>query len=143
MEIKKATPANLDELYELGLRIPELKVNKTEDFMEKSEFKTAIESKDSVFLFASYNKKPVGFIYARDRQIKKGNACLSYIAVLKEYRRLGIAESLWAECQKRLKERGVSYVYSWVHSGKKPIMRFMEKQKFKSGDKFIFADKRI
>lgn len=144
VKIRKATMKDFSKLYSLGSRIPELKVNKHEPFMTKEEFKFAIKNPHGIFLLAEEDEKIVAFTYA---SIKKRSshkiACLVYLAVHPKHRNKGIGKSLYEERLKRLKKRGVKYVYSWIGVSNKKMQHLAKKQGLKQGKKFFWFEKKI
>ena len=55
--IRKASLSDFEQLYALGLQIPELKVSTTEDFMEPDEFRWCIKNKKGILLLAEQQNK--------------------------------------------------------------------------------------
>ncbi len=166
--IRKAEPTDLDNLYQLGLQTPELQVSSTEPFMPKDELAWAIQNPDGVFLVAEQSesaeqsrtitepihptKKLVGFIYAnandKDKAFQDKYACIIYLTVIPEFRKLGIAKDLYKECEQKLKSIGITSIYSWAKiddnfKNETPIIDFMKKQGFKPGKSYLWMDKKI
>ena len=149
MLIRAASLDDFEELYSIGRNTPELKVSATEEFMDAEELRWSVQNPDGVFLLAEENKeKIVGFLYANAKDIERPfenrYACLVYVAVAAEFRRQGIAKQLYAECERRLKERGVTHLYGWAHAeGDGQMIEFMKKQGFAEGHQYVWMDKRI
>ncbi|MEK7672771.1 MAG: GNAT family N-acetyltransferase [Patescibacteria group bacterium] len=149
MNIRPATLADFEELYSLGKATPELKVSATEDFMEPDEFKWAITNPNGVFILAETENQKVGFIYANAKDLeepfeKNKCACLVYIAVKPEFRHHGIAKKLYLECEKKLKEFGISNIYTWANTESDgAIIEFMKKNGYNTGHKYVWMDKKI
>lgn len=148
MKIDQATIENFDELYDLGQSAPEMRVSGTEPFMTEEEFMWAIKNSNGVFLKARDNEKIVGFIYAdikdHGKPLKSIYACIVFVVVLSEYRRTGIATKLYEKCKERLKNMGCTNLYVWANAeGNGEIIKFMEKQGFMKGHKYIWMDKKV
>lgn len=150
MLIMNIRPASLDdfmELYEIGKSTPELRVSRSEEFMEPKELKWSITNPDGVFLLAEEKQKIVGFVYANTKDIetfKHKYACLVYLVVIPKSRRRGLAQRLYQKCEKRLKEKNINYLYGWASlEGDGSILKFMQKQGFTEGHKYIWMDKKI
>lgn len=148
MIIRKANESDFNEMYTLGKQTPELKVSRTEVFMDKDDFKSRINDKHHVFLVAEADNRIIGFILAHakynKKQLKKKYACLVYLVVLPKYRKQGIANVLYGECIMRLKILGITNVYGWVNNESDgAIIKFMKKQGFAQGHNYVWMDKKI
>lgn len=148
MNIRKASLNDFEELYKIGKSTPELKVSATEEFMDADEFKWSITNPNGVFLLAEKEKKVAGFIYANAKDIERPfehrYACLVYLVVIPEFRRMGIATKLYSECIKVLEKMGVTNLYGWANAeGDGEIIDFMKKQGFAKGHKYVWMDKRL
>lgn len=116
--------------------------------MERDEFLSAIENPNGIFLLAENDEAITGFIYASRKDmehvLKTRWACLVYLVVKPVYRKSGIAQKLYDECVRELKKNGVSKVYGWANSESDgSIVRFMKKNGFKEGQKYVWMDKKI
>ncbi len=147
IKIRTATMKDFGALYKIGLGIPELKVNNDEPFMNTSEFKWSIKNPSGIFLVAEDRKTPVGFFYANtkssDTRRPNGVACFVYIAIPKKYRHMGVAQMLHSEAYRRLKQRGVNYIYLWANAKDKTAIRFAGKQGFKKGNAFFWMSRKL
>ena len=148
MNIRPATTKDFETLYEIGKNTAEFRVSAREVFMDADEFAFGIEDPHSVFLVAEEDDKIIGFVYAseldHDKPLKKQTACLIYMTVLPEYRKQGIAQKLYAECEAILKKRGISGMYGWANTESDgAILQFMEKQGFSIGHKYVWVDKEL
>ena len=148
MKIRKATIDDFEELYALGKRTPELRVSATEGFMDADEFKWSIKNPDGIFLLAEDRGKVIGFVYAnakdKDRAFENRYACLVYLTVDSNFRRKKIGERLYLECEKQLKKLGITNIYGWATlESKGGILRFMEKQGYAEGHKYVWVDKKL
>lgn len=146
--IRSASIADFEELYAIGKSTPELRVSATEELMDADEFRWSITSRQGVFLVAEEKGKLVGFIYADAKDMKRPfkhrYACLVYLVVFPESRGQGIASKLYAECEKRLHQLGITNVYSWANAeGDGGIINFLKKNEFAEGHKYLWMDKPI
>jgi ribosomal protein S18 acetylase RimI-like enzyme len=146
LNIRKTNINDFKQLYSLGLKTPELKVNKKDSFMDRDDFKLRILDKKHIFLVAEEDKKIAGFICASakdiERPLKNKYACLVYIAVLPEYRKRGIATKLYNECVKKLKRRGITHIYAWADM-KSGIINFLKKRGFDEGKPSVWMDRKL
>lgn len=148
MIIRTASLSDFEELYSIGKSTPEFNVSATEEFMDAEEFKWSIQNPHGIFLLAEENKRVTGFVYANandlERPFDNRYACLVYLVVVPEFRRKGIAKQLYIECERRLKEKGITRLYSWAYAeGDGQIIELMKKQGFAEGHQYMWMDKRI
>lgn len=148
MNIRLAKSEDFPILYQMGKQTVEFRVSAREVFMDAGEFKFGITDPNSVFLVAEETNKIIGFVYAslieHDKPLEKQSACLIYMTVLPEFRKHGIAQKLYTECEKALKLKGVSGIYGWANTESDgAILKFMEKQGFAVGHKYVWVDKEI
>lgn len=148
MRILKANIKDFNELYEMAKRTKEFQVSNKGPIVSKEEFKWMLKNKKGIFLVAIEGTKIIGFIYVNAKDLKKNlknkYACLTYITVLKEYRKRGIAQKLYSNCEERLKKWGINNIYVWANvEGKGEIISFMKKQHFIKGHKYLWMDKKI
>ncbi|KKP29136.1 MAG: hypothetical protein UR15_C0022G0008 [Parcubacteria group bacterium GW2011_GWA2_31_28] len=69
---------------------------------------------------------------------------LVYLVTLPEFRRKGIAKQLYSECEKRMREKGITHFYSWANAeGKGEIIQFLKKEGFAEGHKYVWMDKKL
>ena len=148
MYIRKATAGDFEALYKIGLATPEFKVSASGEFMEQDEFLSALEDPLGTFILAESENEILGFIYANrqdpERAPKTKWACLVYLVVTPEYRGRGIAQALYDFCVQELKQCGITKLYGWANSeGDGSIIKFMKKNGFSEGHKYIWMDKEI
>ncbi len=129
--------------------------------MSPEEFRWSLVNSQGVFLvaekesLAAENQKPAGnsnrlqgFIYASTQDAEKPfpekYACIIYLAVRPESRNQGIATLLYRECERLLQSRGITHLYGWAHlEGKGEITRFLRKQGFAQGHRYVWMDKKL
>jgi len=148
MKIRPVVLDDFSELYEIGKNTPELRVSSTEDFMDADEFRWSLTNPHGVFLVAENKRKKIGFIYANSRDTErpfdKKYACLVYLVVIPEFRRQGVAQQLYSECEKRLKQLEISNIYMWANAETNGnIIESMKRRGFGEGHKYIWMDKKI
>ncbi|MBI4415084.1 MAG: GNAT family N-acetyltransferase [Candidatus Kerfeldbacteria bacterium] len=144
--IRAATPEDFDSLYALGLATPELKVSATEAFADPPEFRRALTNPDGVFLVAEQRGKPVGFVYATitDPEIlTQPTACIIYIAVDRAARGKGVGTKLYVDIERRLRERGIAYIYALANTDSAAVQSLFEKMGMKKGHTTVWMDKRL
>lgn len=148
MVIRRATVSDFETLYEIGLATPEFKVSSNGEFMERDEFRSAIENPNGMFLLSEDHGTTTGFIYANRKDIERGPktkwACLVYLVVKPGYRKRGVAQELFNECTEELKSKGISKIYGWANSESDgSIIEFMKKNGFTEGHKYVWMDREI
>lgn len=148
MNVRIAEKKDFSELYALGLATPEFRVGAEGEFMEEGEFLSAIENPNGTFLQAEEEATIIGFIYASWRDIERGPqttwACLVYLVVESRYRKQKVAQKLYDTCLKELQQHKITNVYGWANSESDgSIIRFLKKQGYQQGHKYIWMDKKI
>ena len=148
MRIRKATEKDFKSLYKIGIETSEFRVSSSGEFMETDEFMFAIQNPRGTLLLAEVKEEIIGFIYADrhdpERPPKTKWVCLVYLVVKPEFRKKGIAQKLYDACVRNLKDNGATRIYGWANSeGDGSIIRFMEKNGFIGGHKYLWMDKEI
>jgi len=149
MNIRLAKTEDFPALYEVGKNTPEFRVSANQVFMDADEFSWAISgNKNSVFLVAEEDCEVAGFIYANakdlDKPLKNKYATLVYIVVLPDFRKQGIAEMLYKDCEIRLRDLGITNICSWASlEGDGSISRFLQRQGFAKGHEYAWFDKEL
>jgi len=147
MAVRLATNADLPKLYQLGLATPEIQVSATEPFMDEDEFLGALKKKENFFVLWEEMGEIVGFIMAdtRDQDIGYHNkyGCIIYVVVKPEFRGKGVAKKLYAETERIMKERGMTNLYCWASMESPEIQKFMKKQGFAEGHRYVWMDKKL
>ncbi len=148
IQIRRAQITDAEKLYNLGLATPELQVSATEVFMDREEFDWSITNDKGVFLLAEQDDKVAGFIYAnsddKEKPFKNRYACLVYLVVAPEYRKQGVAQELFEQCQITLRDMGLTHLYGWANiESDGSIVSFMKKQGFEEGHTYMWMDKKI
>lgn len=146
--IRKATPADLAELHEFGLTVPEIKVSATENFMSLDDLNVAVQG-NGVFLVARHcvpKRAPeniVGFVYAsvgEDRAPVNDIARLVYLVVAEKHRHRGLGQALLDRVLVELQDRGVVSVYAWANNSVTP---YLERSGFKVGKLCRYMDMKL
>lgn len=148
IKIRRAEVKDFDALYELGCQTPEFKVSSNNEFMEPEEFVAAIENPSGTLLLAEVDGKITGFIYANRQDLEQAHrvawACLVYLVVQPEFRKNGVAQMLYDACVADLKKHDITNLYAWANSESDgSILKFMEKNGFSEGHKYVWMDKKI
>lgn len=148
LSIRPATSQDFDQLYLLGQNTPELRVSSIEPFMDRDEFEVAIKNSSGLFLLVEVDSSVAGFIYAsgddKDKPIKKKWACLVYLVVAPKWRGNRVATQLYDSCIAKLKENGITHLYSWVDTeGDGAILSFMKKRGFTAGHTYQWMDREL
>ena len=145
---RKATTEDFEALYLIGLETPEFIVSSGDVFMDKDEFMSSIQNTNGTFLVAELENTIIGFMYANRQDLERAQktkwACLVYLVVKPEYRKIGIAQQLNNACIKELKNHGISHIYCWANcEGDDSIINFRKKNGFNVGHKYVWMDKEI
>jgi len=148
VSIRTATPKDFETLYETGLATPEFQVSSNGEFMDRDEFMSAIKNPNGTFLVAELDSRIAGLIYANRGDIERAPktqwACLVYLVIKPEFRKKGIAQELYNACIKELKNYRISRIYGWANSESDgSIVKFMSKNGFTKGHKYLWMDKEI
>ena len=148
VKIRRAEVEDFDALYELGCQTPEFKVSSSNEFMERDEFLAAIENSNGTLLLAEEDGEIVGFIYANRQDLEQAHrvkwACIVYVVIKPEFRKMGIAQKLYDACVTELKNNGISNLYAWANSETDGgVVGFMNKNGFSAGHKYLWMDKKI
>lgn len=148
MIIRRATLSDFETLYQIGLQTPELRVSATEVFMDADEFRWCITNPDGVFLVAENDGAIAGFIYATandaERPFVHKYACMVYLVVTPAYQKQGIARALSAECETRLRNMGITHVYTWANAeGNAGIIAHLKHNGFTQGHQYVWMDKAL
>lgn len=147
--IRTADPKkDFEALYALGLATPEFKVGASGEFMDREEFESALKNPNGTFLLAEIDDVVVGFVYANRKDVERGPqtkwACLVYIVVDPDYRKQGLAQSLYDHCIQDLKKYGVNRLYAWANSeGDGSIIKLLQKNGLEKGHAYVWMDKEI
>ena len=90
---RKATTEDFEALYLIGLETPEFIVSSGDVFMDKDEFMSSIQNTNGTFLVAELENTIIGFMYANRQDLERAQktkwACLVYLVVKPEYRKIG------------------------------------------------------
>ena len=90
----------------------------------------------------------IGFIYANRQDLEQAHrvkwACIVYVVIKPEFRKMGIAQKLYDACVTELKNNGISNLYVWANSETDGgVVGFMNKNGFSAGHKYLWMDKKI
>ena len=142
IKLRRAKRKDVNAVFSLGKKTPELNFQKNIHFHEKSELLEWVKhSKDNVFIVAECEKKIVGFLYAK---IVSHDWCiLDNIAVLPSFRGNGVGRLLLNYFYNVMKQNKVTYVGLLVEPRHKKAISFWEKNNFKRGKNFIWYGKKI
>lgn len=143
IKISRAVKKDLNSLYKLGQKIPELKYSKESPFCEKLELAEWINNhQDNIILTAKLGiDELVGFLIAK---ILSRNWCmLDNIVVDKKFRGQGIANKLLNQLYNILKKEKINYINVLVGLNYKKTREFWRVKGFKETKKFVWADKEL
>lgn len=146
MIIRQAIQDDIDDLYAFGLTIPEINISSQVEFMSKEELRNTLSNSDAVTFLASKNDKIIGFCLAQigepDHYVDPSFACLMYIAIANEWKRIGLATLLYKNVFNELKRKGITYIYAWACPTSGAI-DFLIKQGMISGRTCVWMDMKI
>lgn len=103
--------------------------------VSKKKFLKLIRQRNSYFILAEYNSKPIGYIFARvhrdpsDPKTVLGN--LSQIFIIKKFRGKGVSDLLWNETLEWFKSRKVDFLQLYVTVNNGHAVRVYKKWGFK------------
>ncbi len=140
--IRRGKLTDINNVYNLGLRIKELNFSRKIRFHEKREMKEWIKKpRDNLFFTALDSRKVVGFVYAKI--VDKDWCMLDNIAVAEDYRRTGIGTNLLNKVCQELKKRKVTYIQALVEEHHTKARKFWENHRFQKGKIFVWYEKRL
>ncbi|HHX8282492.1 TPA: N-acetyltransferase family protein [Vibrio diabolicus] len=150
VNIRQATPDDLDAIFELNLQINALHfANAPEAFVAPSEddraFLTqALENDERLFLVAEHEKEVVGFLTAMITQnetvsflIKDPICRVGTIVVDGEQKQQGIGRQLLEACEQWARDANATQVRLEVMEFNQPAQRFYDKQGFKTNSRIM------
>lgn len=117
VEFREVTAENIDEVYvleETSFKMP---------WTKKSLLEGAIRP-DTIYLAAFYKNRPIAYIGA---WLIAGDAEITNVATLEEFRGKGVASVLMAEVLKRSKEKGMERVTLEVRPSNLPAIALYKK----------------
>lgn len=142
MKIRKAKKSDFDGILrifiESSVQNPEDKGNK----QLKEYLLFSIKNRNMLVLVASFDKEIVGVGICQLKEIRKEDAKLLDIYVLKKYRGKRIGERLMKELYKLLKKKGIKNLGLYSENNKKTL-NFYKKQGFQIGRLIRRCDKRL
>ncbi|HYU35397.1 MAG TPA: GNAT family N-acetyltransferase [Thermoanaerobaculia bacterium] len=140
IETLEASTFGLDDLYELGLTIPELAVSPRFRFMECEEFLATFgDPASSLVLVATAGGSLLGFLAA---SLEGETAWIVYLAVLPAARGKGVGRSLSERCFELLAGRRLRRVTCFAAAGSE-LEGALRRRGFQEGQRFFFMDREI
>ena len=109
-EQRHAKLSDVEELSDIILSIPELKIADELPFQSPEELSYCINSKKSIFLVYVKMDRIVGFLYGVLETDE--TACITYLGVAKEFRLQGIARSLVRKFVVEVNHFPISRIYT-------------------------------
>lgn len=142
--IRKATEKDCEELYQIGLDTPELKVSADDVFMDKKEFFWEITRDDGVCFLAEVDGTIAGFVLgsiSTDPSTTKG-ATVVYLVVIPAFQKHGIGQALLVACEECFREHDVVDVHSWANTHS-PIVGLLSQNGYAKGHEYTWMDKKL
>ena len=141
--ISRAKLKDLNQIYELGNKTPELNFSKDWHFHEFEELQEFTKDKNSIFLVSKENNEICGFIIGKIIDHASGGwFMLDVLVIDKKYRNKGMAKDLLQETYKILKSKKINYVQI-LEANNKKTRTFWKEMGFKETKKFIWAEKNL
>jgi ribosomal protein S18 acetylase RimI-like enzyme len=153
--LSNAELKDVNNIYNLGKKINELKFSKRYPFHDVSELKDFVKNKkENIFLAVKKNSAKfskgkknneiVGFLYAKILSFHSGGWCmLDNIAVDKKYRNLGFGTKLLKELYRILKTKKIGYVQVLEDVHDKKTRKFWKEKGYKESKIFVWTEKEI
>lgn len=139
--IAKMTPEDVDAVVNIGLETPEVLIDPSNPYYYDKPSLANFVSKDyNVALVAKHKGRVVGFEIVYFNQ-EMGDAYFADIAIVKEYRDMGIGKRLYEEATKILKELGCRWIWAICEEDNVNMQKFFDKRGFKRGRKYFFQYK--
>lgn len=141
-KIRKAIQDDVDVLLKIGQQVPEFHVSKLADFWEKEDLCAWIDSQDDLILIAEENDQIIGFCFFAVH-LATAKATLENVWVKEAHRQQGVADSLFQEAWKFLREREINYVALLVKQNNFSAKQCFEKEGFSKGETVVWMDRMI
>ena len=139
--IRKMQESDLKTIHDIGVKVEGLAVSETIRFWTKQKlYGWVTNNKDDELLVAEDKGKVIGFIMSIFHNPTR-IAIIDNLYVAEEYRRRGIGKDLVKECLKRLKERGLRYIYVTVKKDNKAAIEFFKSLEFNKGYDFVWMER--
>jgi len=144
MKIRRGKASDLERLYHLLNKTPELAVGEKVKITYDREWVRNVLSKNrtNLVLIVEENKKIIAFLISHYLLDVK-QAILNDIYVKPNYRKKGLASKLFNTYQNIIKKLGINLIIALVLTNNRKIQKFNEKYGFKKGNKFYFYYKKI
>ena len=143
MKIRKGKLADLQEVYKILNKTPELHRGAGGEQYSKAWVKTALTDKErELFLIADEKNNVIGLLSAELWKNKKYSFFID-IFVKPEWRKKGVASILLKEYEKICKRMGIKMFMALVLITNKRMQNFIEKREYKKGNKVYFYEKRL
>lgn len=135
--IRRARADEWEALYRIGLGVPEFKLG-PHPFLSPEEFRDCIEDPKGLFLVGEHDGELAGFLVAGPEGPTL--AFVYYLAVLPEFRRVGIASALLGECGAHFRERGVQRIGGFAFTNG-TIVEFLHSHGFEEGSRYTWMER--
>jgi len=142
IKIRRAKKEDISKILALGRKTKEFSAGGKTRFYGKKEVSEFIRNpKNNLLLVALQENKLIGFIYAK---IITSEWCLfESMAIIKNFRKKGIATLLFDELHSIIKNRGIEIIEAYISPTNKNIRRFCKKFGFKEIKNFILVEKEV
>lgn len=140
MNVRRATPADIDAIYELGKAVEEFAVNdETANFWPRDLLAHAVQSDDALILVAE-DEAIVGFLIVNyNGALKK--ALIENIYVQPDKRGQNVSDQLLEQMFRLLPEMGCEYIATLVPPDAQGAIDLYKRSGFSQGETFIWLDK--
>lgn len=143
MNVRKATSADVEAIYELGKAVDEFTVSdETVNFWPKELLANAIQSSDALILVAEDEGSTIGFLIVNyNSSLKK--ALIENIYVQPDKRGQGVGDKLLEYMFKLLPDMGCEYVATLVPPDAQGALDLYQRNGLDKGETFIWLDKAL
>lgn len=140
MNIRQATAADIEAIYELGANVDEFKVNDdTVNFWPKDLLTQAVQSDDALILVAEEGGICGFLIVNYNKSLKK--ALIENIYVQPDKRGQGVGDELLKHMLNLLPNMGCEYVATLVPPDAQGAFDLYRRNGFSKGESFAWLDK--
>lgn len=142
MNVRKATSADIEAIYELGRAVDEFTVSdETVNFWPKELLANAVQSNDALILVAE-DEGIIGFLIVNyNSSLKK--ALIENIYVQPDKRGQGIGDKLLEHMFKLLPDMGCEYVATLVPLDAQDALDLYQRNGLAEGETFVWLDKAL
>jgi ribosomal protein S18 acetylase RimI-like enzyme len=140
--IRRVEVKDVEKLRAIGQGVREFDVSRLGIFWSKKQLSLWSKSKTDLMLIALEEEEIVGFAFFAVHK-PTGKATFENLWVHPDFRHHQVARRLMEVSLRELQALKVEYIVALISDSNKPILKFLEVDKFVAGGKVIWIDKNI